>query len=107
MTDFIYLDPDVFMALGLAAAANRGVGCGPLFSDDDDMEPCCVHGLSMWLDGERNALKDNPTGQALYRTGLYGHVNDTRMWNAGFRDGERVPFARWCEIVSVDVKDAS
>lgn len=113
MTDTIYLDPDLFMALGLSAEAFGGIGTISAFWDDS---PCCIVGHAAWLDGEDRIYgweEATPTERALWnafpwrdypRSRLTEH-NDGQILKVTHDTKARVPFARWCEIVGVDVAE--
>jgi hypothetical protein len=93
MTDrTIKLKPDLFMALGLSAEAACGVGRGRL---NDGDKPLCIVGHALDL------------GVMLPKNGhrRWGLINDRRLERIGLDEDKRVPFARWCEVVGVDVAE--
>jgi len=111
MKDTILLDPDLFMALGLSAEANGGMGANLAFDKD---VPRCVRGHCAWLDGVDAIFGPIPTGdaeRALWAAypvqhspgARWANRNDDCFSEAG--EFDRVPFARWCEIVGVDVAE--
>jgi hypothetical protein len=105
MTDTIYLEPDLFMALGLSAEAFGGIGVGSNLNRI--ARPSCIedHAWSV-----TSAIPE--AGECAYSLLVaaapnvwWGVRNDTRLRVAGIKSRtERVPFQRWCEIVGVDVK---
>jgi len=104
VSDTIYLDPDLFMALGLSADANGGIARGVWFLGN---APGCPIGHSHWLDGvvcEAGMQRHRgPVRQAMGHGWTWLYRNDRRLRRRGVQIGERVPFEKWCRIVGVDV----
>lgn len=88
--DTIYLDPDLFMALGLSAEAHGGIGWGGF--NDGDHAPLCAVGHILDL-GPRAISVPRPALALRSDESLGPHVPI----------GGRIPFAEWCQVVGVDV----
>lgn len=115
----ITLDPVLFMALGFSAEAHGGVGSIVAF---DAIGPCCIIGHATWLDGDDqigDVDEATPTERELwdalpwqwkpnYPRNLLTELNDDMVLGVagyGHKTG-RVSFAKWCEIIGVDVSNA-
>ena len=105
MSDTIHLDPDLFMALGLSAEANGGIGRA-MFGTG--RTPVCLRGHVNWIDsGQPEQMAHGPATDALERALPCGVVarNDGSLADAGVRVYDKVPFTEWCRIVCVDVAE--
>lgn len=75
-----------------------------LFSDSIRGTPFCAHGHA-WGTCTRYAQQfalrqDLGAEPELHRFLTVGD-NDDALCNAGVREGERIPFAQWCELLNV------
>ena len=118
------LQPEVFLALALAAEQNGGVGRGKTFEGGNSPMfrkpnggPCCIYGLALWLDGvgpqaqlgdtyvydDQLAPKGSVT-RALQDVGLHWRDSDVAVARAegyGAEGYGKVPFEKWCEEANV------
>lgn len=112
----IMLDPDLFMALGLSAAAHGGVGSCVAFVGKT---PCCIVGHATWLDGQDEIHEPDAataTERELWDASPWSWRDDPRVRLTRHNDAQvlaitnrkpgRVSFTRWCQVVGADVRDA-
>jgi hypothetical protein len=92
------LPPEVFDALHLSALANGGIGHG-VWYDNFTGAPVCPIGLLGWADGIE-------TPREWVANEAYG-LNVTAVDMAMVDAGDRVSFERFCELVGVDVAEAT
>lgn len=108
----IVLPPHLYDRIKASAGEHGGIGQGKLFADNHpDLgigaagAPFCVHGHA-WgtctryqrnvADGSDYSYSEPELGEYLHFT-----TNDAVLDMAGIREGVRVPFDHWCELLNV------
>lgn len=105
----IILPPHLYDRIKASAGEHGGIGKGRYFSDDSDIGPgtagmpLCAHGHA-W--GTCTRFQNNVHNHNLFvEPELNKYItiadNDDALYTERLATGQRVPFARWCELLNV------